>query len=195
MSFPLKRRKTKAEETSLPSLRPLESIHHLTEDKPWQFCQNSNQQIASCSACPRQSATVDDKQSDGHSLNYRGKGRASNDPGPILDCAGCLVSSSQRHQGFFFFFFFSPPLALSWIWLPAEMLIVKAGLSACDQVQAWVSKQSAPATGINAYIIREASLLCLPLSFDVDADIMQLEWWLIVRLWFGYNGHPLRFIK
>lgn len=135
MSFPLKQRKTKAKEISLPSLRPLESIHHLTEDKPWQFCQNSNQQIASCSACPRQSATVDDKQSDGHSLNYRGKGRASNDPGPILDCTGCLVSSSQRHQGFFF----SPPLALSWILLLAEMLIVKAGLSACDQVQAWVS--------------------------------------------------------
>lgn len=137
------------------------------EDKPWQFCQNSNQQIARCSACPRRSATVDDKQSDGHSLNYRGKGRASNDPGPISDCTGCLVSSSQRHQGFF------PSLALSCILLPAQMLIVKAGPSVCCAGMGLT--QPAPATEINAYIIT------LPLKSDVEADIMHRHKWLIVR--------------
>lgn len=88
----------------LLSILFLESIHHLTEDKSRQFCQNSNQQIACCSVCPRQSVSVTDKQSDGHSLNYCEKGRACNDPGPILDCSGCLVSFPQKHKDFF------PPL-------------------------------------------------------------------------------------
>lgn len=72
--FLLKRRKTQAKQTYVLSLLPLNSIHHLMEDKPWQFCQNSNQQIACCSACLRPSTAVDDKHSDGHSLNYRRKG-------------------------------------------------------------------------------------------------------------------------
>lgn len=68
-----KKKGTQAEEAQLASLLPLNSIYHLMEDKPWQFCQNSNQQIARCSARPRPSTTADDKQSDGHSLNYEGR--------------------------------------------------------------------------------------------------------------------------
>lgn len=145
--FLLKQRKTEAKEISLPSFLPLETIHHLMEDKPWQFCQNSNQQIACCSACPRRSATVDDKQSDGHSLNYRGKGRASNDPGPISDCTGCLVSSSQRHQGFF-----SP--TCSFLYFAAGRNADSEGRPKCLRPSPGTGlTKPTPATGINAYII------------------------------------------
>lgn len=90
--------------------------------------------------------------------------------GPFKSCTGCLVSSSQIHQEVFFFPSNSPrpPSCIS---LRAEMLIVKADPRACDKVLAWVWIRPLPAppiaTGINANIITEASLLCLPPTFDL----------------------------
>lgn len=120
--FLLKLRKRQLE--SLPSLPPHKTIHHLTEDKPRQFCQNSNQQIACCSACPRQSATVAHKQSDGDPLNYREEG------GPVTICgpfwtAPVVLSHLLRTSE-----------ALSCVSLQAEMLEMKAGPSVCVGLKA-----------------------------------------------------------
>lgn len=129
----------------LLSILFLESIHHLTEDKSRQFCQNSNQQIACCSVCPRQSVSVTDKQSDGHSLNYCEKGRACNDPGPILDCSGCLVSFPQKHKDFF---------PLSW-----PFLYFALGRNTDSEGRPkWSETANAP-TEINTYIITDTDIV------------------------------------
>lgn len=113
--------------------------------------------------------TAEDKQSDGHSLNYEGRGGGPvTIQGPFKSCAGCLVSSSQIYQEGFF----SPPPQTprppSCTLLPAEMLIVTARPT-CLWQSAGMSLNEAPppATRINVNIITEVSLLCPPPTFDL----------------------------
>lgn len=84
---------------------------------------------------------------------------AGNDPEPILDCSGCLVSS-LIHQGF-------SPVFFCWFLPLAEIAIVKAEL--CAKVLAWVRRRQPTAARINAYIIRESTLLCPPLTLHVKS--------------------------
>lgn len=56
------------------------------------------------------------------------------------------------------------------------MLIVKADSWACDQMLAQVLKSQPPATGINAYIITEASPFCFPLMFEAKVGGLVGGW-------------------